>query len=144
MNNTALFAGIIIALATIKLFNSPKVNTQYIYTWLLASLPVYYWLFAAYSGDFIVLFKETLVAIIFISLAWYCMLLNNRNYPLLLSMAYLLHAAYDLTHSSFFINPGSPLWWPEFCAVIDLILGLYIASFIVRQPRRSHSIYYKW
>ncbi len=45
---------------------------------------------------------------------------------LLLATGYILHAGYDVIHNSLFINPGTPVWWPEFCGPVDVVIGAYL------------------
>jgi hypothetical protein len=37
------------------------------------------------------------------------------------------HGVFDFVHHSFVENPGVPVWWPGFCATVDLILGGWLA-----------------
>lgn len=36
---------------------------------------------------------------------------------------WLLHGGYDLLHPRFFDNPGVPVWYPPYCAAVDVALG---------------------
>jgi len=138
MNIYALSIGILTALITIKLFNGGKAtNIQALYALYLASFPFYYWLFAVYGSSSTVLFKEILAGLPFMMLAGFCFKMNSKDYPLLLASGYILHAIYDFSHSDIFVNQGVPTWWPEFCGVINLILGVYIATFIFARSSRQ-------
>lgn len=139
MNVYALSMGILTALITIKLFNGGKAhNIQALYALYLGTFPFYYWLFAVYGAYSTVLLKEILAGLPFMVLAWFCLKLNSKDYPLLLAAGYILHAIYAFYHSNLFVNPGAPTWWPEFCGVIELILGIYIATFIfVRSIKKT-------
>jgi hypothetical protein len=44
----------------------------------------------------------------------------------LLAFGYVLHGVYDVIHNSIFTNVGTPTWWPEFCGVVDITIGLYL------------------
>jgi hypothetical protein len=37
------------------------------------------------------------------------------------------HGVFDLFHHSLIENAGVPVWWPGFCATVDLILGIWLA-----------------
>ena len=56
---------------------------------------------------------------------------------LLLAFGYAMHAAYDFSHNTFFVNAGTPTWWPEFCASVDVLIGAYIASLAYSFRRTS-------
>lgn len=130
MNIYAAATGIIVALLSILLFRrNNRFEQKALYAYYLVSFPLYYWLFAFYDGTIIVLFKEITVSLLFFILAGICLRMKSTSWPLLLGFAYLLHAAYDISHSVWFYNPGAPLWWAEFCAIIDIMLGFYIYSF---------------
>ncbi len=139
MNLVALSVGILIAFFTIGLFGKLKIfNRHAAYAGYLASFPVYYWIFALASNSYNALFNEVLVGLIFFLLAGLSLTLPTANRHLILGFAYLLHAGYDMSHPVWFANPGTPLWWTEFCAVIDVILGIYILSILIgRQSRVS-------
>ena len=43
------------------------------------------------------------------------------------------HGAFDLLHHLFIENPGVPVWWPGFCAAVDLILGGWLAIRLLKR-----------
>lgn len=138
MNIIAISIGSIIAVLSIRIFRfKQELHRQVAYAYYLASFPLYYWIFALFSVDYSVLYCEILIGLLFIALATYCALVNTKIYPIALGSAYLWHAVYDIHHNHFFVNSGIPEWWPEFCGVIDIILGLYLLSL---SNRHSHTL----
>jgi hypothetical protein len=83
------------------------------------------------------LIQEVLVGVAFLAVA--CIAFRCRSFLALLFLAfgYLLHAAYDFSHNLLFANAGTPRWWPEFCATVDIVLGAYIAYLAFSYPRKS-------
>jgi len=45
----------------------------------------------------------------------------------ILAAGLLLHGAYDLVHDQIVVNHAVPSWWPTFCGVVDILLGLWVA-----------------
>ena len=42
------------------------------------------------------------------------------------------HGLFDAVHGHVIDNPGTPVWWPAFCAAYDLTAAAYLAFRIVR------------
>jgi hypothetical protein len=134
MNFHILVIGILTSLLIINLFkHSATKNSQALYAWYLASFFLYYCLFALYAANFINFIQELMVGFIFLGLARSTLALNPKEYSLILTIGYFLHAIYDFSHALFFINSGVPFWWPDFSGVINLTLGVYLATFIFKQ-----------
>jgi hypothetical protein len=96
------------------------------YPLLLASFPLYYWVFALYAADYQALANELVVGAAFITLAWLAYKLSGARSLIILAMAFIGHGVYDIIHFYVFTNPVAPGWWPEFCGTIDIVLGLYM------------------
>ncbi len=127
MNLTAFVVGIIIAVVVIIRFRKTKLERKvWVYPLLIATFPVYYWVFAIYGSDMSALYKEVLVGIVFIGLAFLAIKINRKTGLVLLSAACILHGVYDVGHDRIFINSGTPTWWPEFCGAIDILIGIYL------------------
>lgn len=127
MNDIALFIGIVLALVIILRFKIKRLEKkQYPYALLTATFPLYYIGFALFSNDFNALKYESVFAGIFILLD-YLSYKQKRKWTLaLLGILSIFHAIYDYYHDHLFSNAGTPVWWIEFCASIDLILGSYL------------------
>ena len=44
--------------------------------------------------------------------------------------ALFAHGVYDFFHGHLFINPGVPLWWPQFCSAFDVVAAAFLAVLI--------------
>lgn len=133
MNPYALLAGILISLYIVLRFRKTGLErTCWADPVLLASFPVYYWVFALYAADMDALLGELLLALPFMLLAY----LGYRQRSLLglaaLNVGCLGHAVYDAGHHQLFTNPGTPVWWTEFCGSIDVFVGLYLLILAVK------------
>jgi hypothetical protein len=102
-------------------------NSKLSYSLLLFTFPLYYLIFAIYSRDYGTVAFEIFVGLLFFTIA--ILSLNQSKFYRfgLLTIGYLLHGIYDVAHNAMFINKGTPVWWPEFCGVIDIFIGLYLA-----------------
>lgn len=127
MNLYALFFGVLIALfIIIRLRKTRLEKKKWVYPVLLATFPVYYWVFAVYASDYGALIKELAIGFGFLAVAFIAYRLKSYIGLLFLALGYITHAVYDIIHNLLFYNSGTPLWWPEFCGVIDLLIGLYL------------------
>ncbi len=129
MNLYALLIGVATAILTVILFRVTKLdNRKWVYPLLLATFPMYYFSFAVYGADYAALRNEILVGLLFFSLAFIGFKSKSSGALFVLSAGYIGHAAYDFSHNLFFLNSGAPLWWPEFCASVDLLIGIYLLA----------------
>jgi hypothetical protein len=39
---------------------------------------------------------------------------------------WLYHGGYDYVHHWLVVNDGVPVWYPPFCAVVDMVIALYL------------------
>ena len=44
--------------------------------------------------------------------------------------ALFAHGVYDFFHGHLFINPGVPVWWPQFCSAFDVVAAAFLAGLI--------------
>ena len=44
--------------------------------------------------------------------------------------ALFAHGVYDFFHGHLFINPGVPVWWPQFCSAFDIVAAAFLAGLI--------------
>lgn len=90
------------------------------YPTVLIVVASYYVLFAVMGGQ--ALGVELAVAAAFSGLA----LLGGSGRLWLVGLGLLLHGVFDLLHPAVIDNPGVPVWWPTFCAAVDLLLGSWV------------------
>ncbi len=141
MNISALTIGIITAVLIIWHFKKSKLEkAQLTYPILLATFPVYYFVFAIYAGDYLALFKEAGFSLVFFGLAYLAIILKRKASASLVALGYIVHGIYDIYHDKLFINNGTPVWWAEFCGSIDLILGIYLIYFAVAAPNKAFKL----
>ena len=138
MNIYALATGAVIAVFVVLLFKARGLEeAKWAYPVLLATFPVYYWVFAIYGSDSAALPKEFLVGLAFLAVAYIAYKFKSFVTLLLLAFGYVMHAAYDFSHNFFFVNAGAPTWWPEFCGSVDVLIGAYIAYLAFSSRRKS-------
>lgn len=141
MNFYALFIGLVIAtFVVLRLRKTGLEKKKWAYPAFLATFPVYYWVFAAYATDYRALVNELAVGIGFLLIAYVAYKLNNFMGLVVLAFGYIAHAGYDVVHNSIFFNPGTPLWWPEFCGVVDVLMGVYLLLLAFLIKKRSADI----
>ena len=143
MNKLALIIGLIISIIIIVRLKQTRLeNSKLSYSLLLFTFPVYYLIFAIYNKDYAALAFEFFVGLLFFSIATLSLNLSTFYRFGLLTIGYLLHGVYDVTHNDIFINTGTPLWWPVFCGVIDIFIGLYLAylTFSSRTSKTTQAV----
>jgi hypothetical protein len=141
MNIYALAVGVVSAIVVVLLFKSWGLErTKWAYPVLLAEFPVNYWIFAIHGSDSAALLKELLVGLAFLAVAYIAYKVKSLVTLLLLAFGYVMHAAYDFSHDFFFVNAGTPTWWPEFCASVDVLIGAYLAYLAFSFPKKSVAI----
>lgn len=127
INLLALVLGICISVIIIMRFKTSRLeNSKSAYAILLFTFPLYYFLFAMLAKDFAALLLEVAVGSLFFTIAFFALRLVRMPKFGLLAFGYILHGIYDVVHNLMFINAGTPDWWPAFCAVIDIIIGVYL------------------
>lgn len=111
MNIYALSIGIIAAILIIWHFKRRKLEKARLpYPILLATFPVYYFAFALYASDFIALYKEIGISLIFILLVYLAIKSNRRISASLVALGCIAHGFYDMYHNTLFTNNGTPDW----------------------------------
>jgi hypothetical protein len=93
------------------------------YATVLIVVASYYALFAVMGASRTILEIEIAVGVGFSLLA----VLGFRRNMWLVAVAIAGHGVFDLLHHLFIENSGVPMWWPGFCATVDLILGGWLA-----------------
>lgn len=129
MNILAIIVGIAISVVVILRFKKSRLGASKLgYSSLLITFPFYYFVFAVYGNNYEVIPLEFLGGLVFFVIALLSIKYSDFYRFKLLGLGYILHGFYDITHDEFFINTGTPLWWPEFCGVIDFLMGLYLLT----------------
>ena len=137
MNPYALLIGAATAvIVVIHLRATKRENTRWAYPLLLATFPAFYWAFAVYASDYVALARELMAAAGFLAIAYVACKFRSTGTLLLLAVGYGMHAVYDVSHDLWFLNAGTPAWWPEFCGSIDLMIAGYVAYLALRRQGR--------
>lgn len=97
------------------------------YPVILIVVAFYYVLFSIMSREPETIIYELLIALVFTGTA----LFGSKYSMYIVASGLIFHGIYDVAHDSIFINSGVPLWWPGFCAAIDLALGI-IAIYLTK------------
>ena len=101
------------------------------YATVLIVIATYYVLFAFISGEAIV--EEIVVASIFSIAA----IAGGLFWPVLVGVGILLHGVFDFLHPAVIANSGVPVWWPAFCAGVDILLGGWVIWFSVQGTNKT-------
>lgn len=141
INIVALLIGIIVAASVIyKIKQSRLMDILWFYPLFLASFPIYYWFFSLYALDFFSLFREVLIGLIFMFIAWLAYKNSGRVALYILAFGFVGHGAYDVLHVILNETPVAPNWWPEFCGAVDVIVGLYMLQLIRNRNEKLETI----
>ena len=127
MNSLALLVGILIAIVIIvRLQQKKEQPSPSFFPILLATFPAYYWVFAIYQNDYQALFHEMLIGLLFIGVAVLAYFLSSVKSLVFLAVGFIGHGIYDVLHHVIWPVSVAPIWWPEFCGIIDIMLGAYV------------------
>ncbi len=85
-----------------------------------------YALFAVIGGSEEALVIEVLVGLGFIALA----VAGFRISLWLVVAALVAHGIFDFVRGDAIVNPGVPIWWPQFCLTYDVVAAAYLAWLI--------------
>lgn len=119
------FTGLILGLAVASFATAIGLDRDRgFYPTVLIVVAAYYVLFAAMGAPGKTLGIEIAAGACFLLLAVYGFKRNSW----LVAAALAGHGVFDLFHGSLIENTGVPVWWPGFCATVDLILGGWLAS----------------
>lgn len=134
MNTSALVIGFLLSMFITTQFRKNKMDRRnFLYAILLFSLPFYYFIFAVYAKDYSALSLEVMGGLAFFLIPLFSMKLSYFYKVNLIALGFILHGVYDIYHESLFHNEGTPLWWPEFCGVIDIVIGAYLVSISINE-----------
>jgi hypothetical protein len=83
----------------------------------------YYALFAVMGRSDQALVIESLVGAVFLAVA----VAGFRSSLWLVVAALVAHGIFDFVRGAAIVNPGVPVWWPQFCFTYDVTAGAYLA-----------------
>lgn len=107
---------------------------SWLYALGLLTLPGLYASFALRAGALAVGVKEMIYGIPFIVAGLVFAFVSVRQSAAVVGIFWLLHGLYDLVHGQLFTNPGVPVWYPVFCFVVDVVVGVYVLWLSRRLP----------
>jgi hypothetical protein len=93
-----------------------------LYPAILIVIASYYDLFAIMGGG-AALVSELVISAAFLVAA----IVGFKTNLWVVAIAVIGHVVQDLFHSRLIANSGVPVWWPMFCASIDVAIGFYLA-----------------
>ena len=105
------------------------------YPTVLIVVASYYDLFGAIGGSMHALVVESGFVAGFVLLAY----LAFRYSAWLAATGLAAHGIFDLFHGHVVVNPGVPIWWPQFCSAYDITAGALLAGLILRERARAIS-----
>jgi hypothetical protein len=100
---------------------------------LLIIIASYYLLFATLTDSVSTLLIEIAVTLFFAVIAVW----GSYKIPVLVGAGIVLHGLFDFSYGHFYINTGVPVFWPAFCAGIDIPFGLWVMYFSYKTLRRE-------
>lgn len=107
---------------------------RWLYSLGLLTLPSIYAFFALKAGDQAVAAKEMIYGAPYVVAGLVFAFVSVRHSAVVVGVFWLLHGLYDLAHSQLIANSGVPSWYPIFCFVVDVVIGLYLLWLSRRIP----------
>ena len=92
------------------------------YPTVLIVIASYYLLFGVIGEEVNVIFYELCVIAIFLLLA----VIGAFKFPFVIGLSLVAHGVFDLVHELYTLNKGMPVWWPLYCAAVDIPLGIWV------------------
>jgi len=92
------------------------------YPVILIVIAMYYVLFAVISESSDTIIIELTIALLFAALA----IIGARISAIVIAAGLMAHGLFDMFHNQLVMNAGVPLWWPGFCAGVDIVLGVFV------------------
>ena len=99
------------------------------YPTMLMPIATYYVLFAVMGNSTPAVIVESLVASVFLVLAW----AGFKRNLWVTAAALAGHGVFDFYHHAFIQNPGVPVWWPGFCMSFDILAGGILAVLLMKR-----------
>ncbi len=100
------------------------------YPTVLIVVASYYVLFAVERASARTLMIEIAIASCFLIAA----VLGFKRSFWIMPVALAGHGVFDFFHRLFIVNPGVPRWWPGFCLAFDVVLAIWLAVRLRKQP----------
>ena len=127
-NLLGLIIGIIFIFPTIYFIRAKNWDSV---AWplFLVTLPVYYMLFGVLVMDGSAVLQELLYGLPFIVTGLLVWRMRSKNALIIVALAWISH---DFYHDHFFQNPGVFSWYPAFCAIVDITVGVYLLIYYRR------------
>lgn len=132
----AALVGVAIGVLTIASARFMR-GERWLYSVGLLVLPGLYAFFALRAGEQAVGVKEMIYGIPFVVAGLVFAFISVRKSAVAVGALWLLHGMYDLAHSRLFTNIGVPGWYPVFCFVVDVVVGLYLLWLARRVPHAN-------
>lgn len=122
-------AGIVVASAIIIAAKAFKFDRdRSFYPVILIVIASYYPLFALIARDAVLI--ELTIAGVFFLIA----VSGTLRFKWLIGIGLMLHGGLDMVYYIHPLSTGVPHWWPVFCAVVDVILGVAALIVVYQQP----------
>ena len=126
--------GLLVVLPILALSRSKNYD-PWLYSVSLLGLPLIYMAFGAFARGESVVTKELAYGLPFIAIGIVGLRVHFKFSAYVIAAFWLAHGGYDLFHDSFFINTGVWAFYPAFCAIFDLSVGLYLLWAASTWPR---------
>jgi hypothetical protein len=129
----SVLAGLIAAVVVIGLgYALHQGRSLPFYSTVMIVIALAYVLFAVMAERPRTVLIESAVATVFVGAAVVAARWPGRRAAAgLLAVGLIAHGGYDLLHPAVVTNPVVPAWWSLFCAVVDVMLGGWVAWFSV-------------
>ena len=122
-----LILGVVFIVPTIRITQTRGWDSV-AWPFFLATLPLYYMLFGLLAQDASVILKELLYGVPYVITALIVRRIRSATTLVVIALAWLSHGLYDFYHDLFFVNPGVFSWYPAFCALIDVVVAVYLLA----------------
>jgi len=128
----------LIGIALVTLF--PKqVPARFLAAAMLCAIASIYVGFALQEDTVYAIVTEVTAAIFFYVIA----VAGYREYTSLLGSGIILHGAWDIFHHhGAIIETNIPAYWPVYCLVADLVLGIFFLVYLKKTESRKQSFQY--
>jgi hypothetical protein len=107
---------------------------RWLYSVGLLTLPSLYASFALRAGEPAVGVREMIYGVPFLVAGLAFAFVSVRQSAVVVGVFWLLHGLYDLVHSQLITNSGVPGWYPIWCFMVDVVIGLYLLWLARRIP----------
>jgi hypothetical protein len=119
----SIIVGVLLAVAVAALGKFTRFDQdRSFYPTVLVTIASYYVLFAVLGASGHALVSELVIAVAFSTVA----ILSALHALVLVGTGIMAHGLFDLVHDVVIENSGVPIWWPNFCGSLDVLLGLWV------------------